>query len=232
MHGGTLTAYSQGKGAGSEFTLTLPLLEEKLESLPRESGRRPKTTERRRILIVDDNLDGATSLQLLLSMLGHETCVAHDGLQALRLAADFRPDTVLLDIGLPGLDGYEVARTLRADPLVIHRTRVDVLWGVADLMDAVTLEPATPGVPVLVLYGAHDEIVPPEPMCAWLETLPPAAGWQPALYPSGWHLLTRSRDSARVLDDLAAWFAQPGTGLPSGADTAEPIARVCALTGG
>jgi alpha-beta hydrolase superfamily lysophospholipase len=120
----------------------------------------------------------------------------------------------------------------RNDPLVIRRTRVDVLWGVADLMDAVTLEPPTPGVPVLVLYGAHDEIVPPGPVCAWLETLPASADWQTALYPSGWHLLTRSLDGARVLGDLAAWFEHPGTGLPSGADTAEPIARVCALVDG
>jgi len=121
---------------------------------------------------------------------------------------------------------------LRNDPLVIHRTRVDVLSGIADLMDAATVEPVEPGVPVLVLYGAHDQILPAEPMCAWLETLPRSAGWQTALYPSGWHLLTRSLDAARVLADLAAWFESPGTSLPSGADTAEPIERVCALRGG
>jgi alpha-beta hydrolase superfamily lysophospholipase len=120
---------------------------------------------------------------------------------------------------------------LRNDALVIHRTRVDVLWGLADLMDAVTLEPATPAVPVLVLYGAHDQIVPPEPMCAWLEQLPDSGEWQPALYPSGWHLLTRDRDAARVLGDLAAWFENPGAGLPSGADLGGPIERVCELAG-
>jgi acylglycerol lipase len=119
---------------------------------------------------------------------------------------------------------------LHDDPLVIHRTRVDVLSGIADLMDAATSEPVEPGMPVLVLYGAHDEIVPPEPVCAWLETLP-ASGWQAALYPSGWHLLTRSLDAARVLGDLVAWFERPGTSLPSGADTAEPVARICALGG-
>jgi hypothetical protein len=67
-------------------------------------------------------------------------------------------------------------------------------------------------------------------MCAWLETLPPEH-WQAALYPSGWHLLTRSRDAARVLADLGAWFEDPGAGLPSGADTGEPVERVCALAG-
>ena len=129
-------------------------------------------------------------------------------------------------------DDPATLRALREDPLVLQRTRVDVLWGLADLMDAATLEPIEPGVPVLVLYGARDEIVPPEPMCAWLEGLPDSSEWQPALYPSGWHLLTRDRDAARALADLAAWFEQPGVGLPSGADLGEPVERVCALAAG
>jgi acylglycerol lipase len=126
-------------------------------------------------------------------------------------------------------DDPATLKALREDPLVIHRTRVDVLWGLADLMDAATLEPLTPGVPMLVLYGAHDEIVPAEPMCSWLEPLRASDGWQVAVYPSGWHLLTRHLDAARVLADLAAWFERPGAGVPSGADTGQPIERVCAL---
>ena len=128
-------------------------------------------------------------------------------------------------------DDPATMRALREDPLVIQRTRVDVLWGLADLMDAVTLEPIEPGVPVLVLYGARDEIVPAEPMCAWLEALPDSGEWQAALYPSGWHLLTRDRDAARALADLAAWFENPGGGLPSGPDLSDPVERVCALAG-
>ena len=128
-------------------------------------------------------------------------------------------------------DDPATMRRLREDPLVIHKTRVDVLWGIADLMDSVTRDAAAPGVPALVLYGAHDQIVPPQPTCAWLETLSEADGWQVALYPSGWHLLTRDRNAERVLADLAAWFEQPGVGLPSGADTGQPIAGVCALAG-
>jgi alpha-beta hydrolase superfamily lysophospholipase len=128
-------------------------------------------------------------------------------------------------------DDPKTLRWLREDPLVIQRARVDVLWGLADLMDAVTLAPAASGVPTLVLYGAHDEIVPPQPMCAWLETLPASGQWQVALYPSGWHLLTRDLDAGRVLADLAAWFERPGAGLPSGADTGEPVARICTLAG-
>jgi alpha-beta hydrolase superfamily lysophospholipase len=118
----------------------------------------------------------------------------------------------------------------RADPLVIRATRVDALWGLADLMEAAVL-PVTPRVPVLVLYGAHDEILPAQPMCKWLSTLPAGEGWQPAFYPSGWHLLTRSLDAPRSLADLAAWFGQPGSSLPSGADTGRPAERICALAG-
>jgi acylglycerol lipase len=126
-------------------------------------------------------------------------------------------------------DDPAVLRRLREDPLVLRRTRVDVLWGLADLMDAATRDSATPAIPVLVLYGAHDEIVPPQPLCSWLERAP--ADWQTALYPSGWHLLTRDLDAGRALADLAAWFEHPGTGLPSGADLGKPIERVCALAG-
>ena len=126
-------------------------------------------------------------------------------------------------------DDPATLQALREDPLMIHRTRVDVLFGLAELMDAVTLEPVMPRVPMLVLYGAHDEIVPAEPMCSWLETLGASDEWQVALYPSGWHLLTRHLDAARVLADLAAWFERPGASLPSGADLGQPIERVCEL---
>jgi acylglycerol lipase len=122
-------------------------------------------------------------------------------------------------------DDPTTLRWLREDPFVLQKTRVDVLWGLADLMDAVTIEPLAPAVPVLTLYGARDVIVPPEPMCTWLRTF----SGQAALYPSGWHLLTRDLDAARVLADLAAWFEQPGIGLPSGADTDGPTERVCSL---
>jgi alpha-beta hydrolase superfamily lysophospholipase len=126
-------------------------------------------------------------------------------------------------------DDPERADRIRGDPLMLHWTRMDVLSGLADLMDAVTSASMNPGIPALVLYGAHDQIVPPAPTCAWLESLQPAAAWQVALYPSGWHLLTRDRNAALVLADLAAWFATPGAGLPSGADTGDPTARICAL---
>jgi PAS domain S-box-containing protein len=114
-HGGSLAAYSEGENKGAEFTLRIPLL----ERAP-GSAQQAKATEdlakpmvAKRVLVVDDNIDAATTLQLLLKSLGHETCVVYDGLQAIRMAVEFRPDIVLLDIGMPGLDGYEVARRLR-----------------------------------------------------------------------------------------------------------------------
>ena len=117
-HGGSLEARSEGENKGAEFTLRIPLADRARPSAPApapeaaEGSAKPMLAKR--VLVVDDNIDAATTLQLLLKSLGHETCVAYDGQHALRMAAEFRPDTVLLDIGMPGLDGYEVARRLRA----------------------------------------------------------------------------------------------------------------------
>jgi PAS domain S-box-containing protein len=113
LHDGSLEARSEGEGKGSEFTLRLPLAA--AEGAARAAGEEPAagSLPPRRILVVDDNVDAAASLELLLRSLGHETRVAHDGHAALRLTEEFSPDVVLLDIGLPGLDGYEVAQRLR-----------------------------------------------------------------------------------------------------------------------
>lgn len=117
LHGGTLTAHSAGENKGSEFVLQVHLVRgEDVRRHERRMASIPDTTVRvasRRVLVVDDNVDAAIALNLLLKSLGHETCVVHDGLEALAKAAEFRPDIVLLDIGMPGLDGYEVARRLR-----------------------------------------------------------------------------------------------------------------------
>ena len=111
-HRGSLVAASEGEGKGSVFTLHLPLQEtaQPPQAKPQSA---PGPVIPRRILVVDDNVDAATTLQLLLKSLGHEACTAYDGQHALGMAAAFRPDVVLLDIGMPGLDGYEVARRLR-----------------------------------------------------------------------------------------------------------------------
>lgn len=117
LHGGSLHARSDGENKGSEFTITIPLAEEtvlKRARKPEQPDAADSTTlVARRVLVVDDNMDAAGALGTLLMSLGHETRVAYDGLQAIRMANDFKPDIVLLDIGMPGLDGYEVARRLR-----------------------------------------------------------------------------------------------------------------------
>ena len=114
MHGGSVEARSDGPGLGSEFIVRLPLLEE--SSLPTEATRRITPLPQRRILIVDDSRDGGESLAMLLRVLGADVALAHSGRQALECVNTFRPDVVLLDIGMPGMDGYEVARRIRANP--------------------------------------------------------------------------------------------------------------------
>lgn len=117
LHGGTLTAVSDGEGQGSVFTLKLPLAKEAWPARTADTPQLVPAAAARRVLIVDDNVDAAVSLRLLLTSLGHEAAAVYDGTQALAAAVEFRPDVVLLDIGLPGIDGYEVARRLRAQKL-------------------------------------------------------------------------------------------------------------------
>ena len=121
LHGGTISARSDGPGGGSEFVVRLPALP---ASSPDQGGPGPDrrgeaepAPPRRRVLVVDDNVDAAVSLGRLLTRLhGQDVKVAHDGPSGLALAEAFRPEVVILDIGMPGMDGYEVARRLRDRP--------------------------------------------------------------------------------------------------------------------
>ena len=113
MHGGSLDAHSDGPGKGSEFTVTLPLSRQQVSPAPAAPVAAP-VNNARPILVVDDNRDAADSLGTLLEFLGAEVRIAYDGPAALAAFATFQPTVVLLDIGMPGMDGYEVARTLRA----------------------------------------------------------------------------------------------------------------------
>ena len=113
LHHGTVTASSAGPGEGSRFTIRLPLAAAGAADAEPERVDLPVRHPRRRILVVDDNRDSADSMLLLLRALGHEVRACYHGEDALVLAPRFRPDLVLLDIGLPGIDGYEVARRLR-----------------------------------------------------------------------------------------------------------------------
>jgi PAS domain S-box-containing protein len=117
MHDGTVEAHSEGPGKGSEFVVRLPLMLEAHEShrtLPAVLDEHQVATHR--ILLVDDNRDSVESLAMLLKMLGHETHVGYDGQQAVELAERLKPDLMLLDIGLPKLNGFEACRKIREQP--------------------------------------------------------------------------------------------------------------------
>jgi signal transduction histidine kinase/CheY-like chemotaxis protein len=116
MHAGTIQASSEGLGKGSEFVVRLPALEHACE-WPRRAAvtEAPHVTVSGRVLVVEDNVDAADTLAEALAAVGHEVQVAHDGRAALTAASGFAPEVALIDIGLPGMDGFEVARRLRAE---------------------------------------------------------------------------------------------------------------------
>jgi CheY-like chemotaxis protein len=112
MHGGTVEAKSAGHGMGSEFTVRLPVVSSVVP--PQSDDAEPvRLTSQRRVLVVDDNRDSAMSLAMMLKLMKIETKTAHDGLEAIEVAAEYRPDLILLDIGMPRLNGYDTARQIR-----------------------------------------------------------------------------------------------------------------------
>jgi CheY-like chemotaxis protein/two-component sensor histidine kinase len=118
LHGGKVSATSPGPNRGSEFTVRLPLSTSLVEPAPREETVRSPApvAQSLRVLVADDNQDALESLALLLEVCGHVARKACDGAESLHMAAAWRPDVILLDIGMPILDGYEVARRIRSEP--------------------------------------------------------------------------------------------------------------------
>jgi PAS domain S-box-containing protein len=116
MHDGSLTAHSEGPGRGSEFVVRLPVLSEESKADPPPEPAAERHTMARRILVVDDNRDSATSLAMLLQLTGNDTQTADDGLGAVEQAEAYRPDVILLDIGLPKMNGYDACREIRRQP--------------------------------------------------------------------------------------------------------------------
>ncbi len=118
LHGGTVSAQSDGRGAGSEFRVTLPAVHGSEMATGTEPARTAAARSKapRRVLIADDNHDTAEMASMLLEMLGHETRIAHDGVEALAIADAFEPEVVFLDIGMPRLNGYDTCRQLRERP--------------------------------------------------------------------------------------------------------------------
>jgi two-component system CheB/CheR fusion protein len=116
LHGGTVSAHSAGLGKGSEFVVRLPVQRDQPRGAPQIASIQPRAESdaiSRRVLVTDDHVDGAETLAILLRLVGHDVRVAHSGHDALEIAAVFRPEVVFLDVGMPGMDGYETAMLLR-----------------------------------------------------------------------------------------------------------------------
>jgi CheY-like chemotaxis protein len=132
LHGGEVRAESAGADKGSRFTIRLPLVETPAAAVPVVAAA-PAPAQPRRVLVVDDNEDAAESMAMLLSVLGHEVRVQHDGPAALATAAEFLPQAVFCDVGMPGMDGFEVATRLRQDPRLAATLLVALTgWGSQD----------------------------------------------------------------------------------------------------
>jgi PAS domain S-box-containing protein len=114
MHGGTVAAFSEGAARGSQFTVRLPTIQPQRPAVeaPVAIAERVK----RRLLVVDDNHDGATSLAMMLRLLGNEVRTAHDGIAAIEVAAEFLPEVILMDVGMPRLNGLDAARHIKSEP--------------------------------------------------------------------------------------------------------------------
>jgi PAS domain S-box-containing protein len=138
LHGGRVSAASAGCGKGSTFTVRLPLRSGAFsgdDETGTDDARVPEAGRPLRVLVVDDNMDAATSLVELLRLLGHDTRVAHDGPGGYRAAVEFVPDLVFLDIGLPGMSGHEVARAIRRTPGLERVVLIALTgWGAASDM--------------------------------------------------------------------------------------------------
>jgi CheY-like chemotaxis protein len=133
MHGGTVVAQSAGLGHGSTFIVRLPLTADPVAVASDETvAIDDEATSKLRVLVVDDNEDAAQFLAIYLRMVGHEVRCALDGAQALAVAAELEPDAVVLDIGLPDMNGYEVARRLRATPRPPRLLVALTGWGAAE----------------------------------------------------------------------------------------------------
>jgi CheY-like chemotaxis protein len=133
MHGGSVEVQSEGHGKGSEFTVRLPLASGAALQHGEERNNHSPSLAKRRILVVDDHHDAAESLGMLLEGMGAVVRTAHDGPAALDAISGWRPEIVLLDIGMPGMDGNEVARRARRRPECRDTTLIALTgWGQAD----------------------------------------------------------------------------------------------------
>jgi len=137
MHGGTVTAASDGCDRGSTFTVRLPRGVDATHDDGATNNGQPDSakpqSQGQRVLIVDDNVDAAISLSVLVNLLGHDSKTAHNGPDGLTVAQSYQPDVIILDIGLPGMSGYELSRKLRSEPSLRDTTLIALTgWGTED----------------------------------------------------------------------------------------------------
>jgi alpha-beta hydrolase superfamily lysophospholipase len=149
---------------------------------------------------------------------------------ALWLAVHTFPGQTLTGEGLEitPSDNLEMLRALGRDPLVIKETRIDAIFGLTNLMEAAFLAGVPVRAPTLLLYGEHDEIIPAQALCDLLDNGPGpgAGGWRLALYPDGYHMLTRDLQATTVLGDVVAWITGRDAGLPSGVEVRQASSRL------
>lgn len=131
LHGGRIEVMSAGEGQGSVFLVALPISIATIESVPvSATAQAPRTNASRLILIIDDNVDAAASLGMLLELSGNEVLLAHSGEEGILVARQHRPTAIIIDIGLPGMDGYQVAQELRQEPWGRHVRLIALTgWG-------------------------------------------------------------------------------------------------------
>lgn len=129
-------------------------------------------------------------------------------------------------------DNVEMLRALGRDPLVIKETRVDAIYGLTDLMEAAMVNSGALKMPALILYGEHDEIIPPEAFCQMLNMLPDrtTSRWRMVLYPDGYHMLTRDLQAEVVIQDMMTWIHNQKARLPSGQEVFQGGTRLALLS--
>ena len=138
----------------------------------------------------------------------------------LRLLAHTVPETTVTGEGMEiqPSDNNEMLQALSLDPLIIKETRIDAIYGLTDLMQTALINSKALKMPALILYGAHDEIIPAESFCEMLKQLPNQAGahWRLIYYPNGYHMLSRDLQAKVVLLDMVAWIRDQSTLFKSG----------------
>jgi len=153
----------------------------------------------------------------------------------LRLLAHTFPEHIVTADGLDihPSDNDDMLDALGRDPLIIKETRIDAIYGLTDLMEAALVNSSALKLPSLILYGEHDDIIPPTPFCEMSNNLPDrvTSHWRLMLYPNGYHMLSRDLQGEVVIQDMMAWIHNQRSWLPSGHEVVQDTSRLSALSG-